>query len=110
MSLYFRVITIDAIVVFGANRIRTTCYAVKSPVSLQVWVATSSRGLSLLRKVNGNKDTAKYQSEIMHDIEMKCECVVFPQKGYIFIHDLATCHNAKIARSFLDFKGIPILE
>ena len=27
-------------------------------------------------------DSAKYQSDIIHDIEI-CECVVFPQNGYI---------------------------
>ena len=58
MSLYFAVITIDAdaIVVFGTNRmnhamcIRTT---LKSSVNVQVRGAIRSRGLSLLRKLNG---------------------------------------------------------
>ena len=31
------------------------------------------------RNVNGNMDSAKYQS----DIGMTCECVVFLQKGYV---------------------------
>ena len=35
-------------------------------------------------------DSAKYQSDIIHDIEIVCECVVFLQKGYIFIHDIAS--------------------
>ena len=52
----------------------------------------------------------KYQNDIIHDIEMACECVVFLQKGYIFIHDLAPCHNSKSTRIFLDCKGIPVLE
>ena len=56
-------------------------------------------------------DSAKlYQSDIIHDIEMTCECVVFLQKGYIFMHDLAPDHNSKSTRIFLDCKGIPILE
>ena len=33
---------------------------VKSPVRLQVWGAISSRGLSLLREVDGNMNSAKY--------------------------------------------------
>ena len=33
-------------------------------------------------------------SDIIHDIEMTYECVGFPQKGYIFIHDLAAEHNS----------------
>ena len=28
----------------------------------------------------GNIDSAKYQSDIIHDNEMTCECVVFLQK------------------------------
>ena len=83
---------------------------VNSPVSVQVWGAISSRGLSLQRKVNSNMDRAKYESDIIYDIEMKCECAVFPQKGNIFIHDLVPCHNSKSTRTFLESKGISILE
>ena len=43
---------------------------VRSPVSVPVWGAISSRSMSPLRKVNGNMDSAKYQSDIIHDIEM----------------------------------------
>ena len=63
--------------------------------------AISSKGLSPLKKVNGDMDSAKYQSDNIHDIEMTCECVVFPQKGYIFMHDLAQCHSSKSTRTFL---------
>ena len=51
-------------------------------------------------------DSAKYQSDIIYDIEMACECVVFPQKGYIF----APCHHTKKIRTFLECKGIPFLD
>ena len=60
--------------------------------------------------MNGNMDSAKYQSDIIHDIEMTCEYVVFPQKGYIFIRDPLTCHKFKSTRTFLECKEIPILE
>ena len=43
------------------------------------------------RKVNGNMDSAKHQSEIIHDVKMilyiimiLCECVVFPQKDIFY--------------------------
>ena len=55
-------------------------------------------------------DSAKYQSDIIHDIEIVCECVVFPQKGNIFIHDIAPCQNSKSTRKFQECKGIPVLE
>ena len=83
---------------------------VKLPESVQVCEAFSDRCTSLQRKVNGNMDSAKYQSDINHDIEILCECVVFPQKGYIFIHDIAPCINSKSTRTFQECKGIPVLE
>ena len=76
---------------------------------MQVWGAISSRCLSLPRKVNGNMDSAKYQSDIIHAIEILCEFVVFPKKGYVFIDDLAPCHN-KSTRTFQECKEIPVLE
>ena len=108
MSLYFTVITIDVIFVFGANRMRNIILNIFKPVSVQVWGAISSRGLSLLRKVNGNMDSAKYQRDFIYGIAMTRECAVFPQKEYICMHDLASCHNSKKTRSFLEL--IPVLE
>ena len=64
---------------YHAKCILTT---IKLPASVQVWEAISSTGLSLQRKVNGNIDSAKYLSDIIHDIEMTCECAGFLQKGY----------------------------
>ena len=92
---------------YNAKSTQTT---VKSPVSVQVWGAISSRGLSLLRKVNGNMDSANYQSDIIHDIEMTCEFIVFWQKGYILMHDLVPCHNSRSTRTFIECKEIPALE
>ena len=60
--------------------------------------------------MNGNMDSAKYQSDIIHDNEMTCECVVFLQKGYIFMHDLVPCHNSKSTRIFLGCKEMRLLE
>ena len=77
---------------------------------MQVWEAFSNRGLSLQRSVNGNMDNAKYQIDIIRDIEMAYESVVFLQKGSIFMHDLAPCHNSKSTRIFQDCKEIPVLE
>ena len=50
---------------------------------MQVWGPITNRGLSLQRNVNGNMDSAKYQSDIIYDIGMMFECVVFLQKGYV---------------------------
>ena len=60
ISLYFAVITIDAIAGFGAYRIKyhAKCIqtTVKLPASVKVWGVISNRGLSLQRNVNGNID------------------------------------------------------
>ena len=64
----FHVITIDTIVVLAANRMRNIMLCIqttlKLPVSVQVWGAISNRGLSFLRKLNGNMDSAKYQGDV----------------------------------------------
>ena len=54
---------------YHAKCIQTT---LKSPVSVQVLGAIIRRSMSFLRKVNGNMDSAKYQSDIIRDIEMTC--------------------------------------
>ena len=92
---------------YQAKLIQTT---VKLPASVQIWGAISNRGQSLQRNVNGNMDSAKYQSDIIHDNEMTRECVVFLQKGYIFMQDLAPCHYSKSTRIFVDCKEIRLLE
>ena len=80
---------------------------VKSPVSVQVQEAISSRCLSLPIKVNGNMDSAKYQSDIIYAIEILCEFVVFSKKEYIFIHDLTPCHNFKKLEHSKNVKEYP---
>ena len=83
---------------------------VKLAASVQVRGPISNRSLSLQRNVKGTMDSAKYHSDNIYDIEMTCECVVFIQKGYIFMHDLLPCHNFKSTRIFRDCKGIAVLE
>ena len=116
MSLYFTVLTIDANCrvwrkqndEYHAKCIKAT---VKSSVSVQVCEAISSRCISLQRKVNGYMNNAKHQSDIIHGIDILCEsCVVFLQKRYISIHDIAPCNNSKSTRKFPECKGIPDLE
>ena len=77
---------------------------------MQVLGAISSRGLSLPRKVNGNMDSTKSLRDIINGVEMTSECLVFPQKEYICMHDIAPCHNSKKTRTVLECKGIPVLE
>ena len=80
---------------------------VKLPVSMQDCGAISNRGLSFLRKLNGNLDSAKYQGDVIYDIKMVGECVMYPQKGYIFVHSLAPCHTTKSTRTFLEYQEWP---
>ena len=82
MSLYFTVVTMDAIVVFGTNRMRNTTlsysdYCKIASKCASLWSFNQKR--KTLRKVNGNIDNTKYQSDIIHDIEMTLRCV--PTEG-----------------------------
>ena len=61
-----------------------------------------------LRKVNGNVDNVKYQMILF--MILKSHCAVFQQKGYICMHDLALCLNSKSSRTFIECKGISVLE
>ena len=72
---------------YHAKCIQTT---VKLPASVQVSGAISNSDLSLHRNLNGYMDSAKYQSDIINDIKMTCECLVFLQKGYILC--MISCH------------------
>ena len=49
-------------------------------------------------------------NDIIHDIETTCECVLFPQKGYIFMHELAAGDNSKSTKTLLECKRSLILE
>ena len=55
-------------------------------------------------------DSDKYQSDIIHDIEMTYERVVFPQRKCIFMHHLAPYDNSKSTRQFLECREILVLE
>ena len=52
-------------------------------------------------------DSAKYQGDVIHDIKMVGGCVMFRQKGYIFVHGLAPCHTTKSSRTFLECQECP---
>ena len=41
---------------------------------------------------------------------LKRHCDVFQQMGFICKHELTPCHNCKSSRTFLECKGISILE
>ena len=77
---------------------------------MQVCEAISSRCISLQRNVNGNMDSAKYQSDIIHDIEILCECVCSHLRDtslYVISRYPITLNST---RTFQQCKGIPDLE
>lgn len=83
---------------------------VKSQASVQVWGAFSSKGVSMLKRVQGNLNSQRYQAEIINDIKNVCECLVFPDKDYIFQQDLASCHNSLSTRQFLEDNNVKVLD
>ena len=50
------------------------------------------------------------KTDIIYDIEMTSECVVFLQKEYFCMHEFAPCHNSKNTRTFQECKGISVME
>ena len=82
---------------------------VKSPVSVQVCEAISSRFISLQRKVNGNMDSAN-TSVILSMILKYYLSPLCSHSRFNFIHDIAPCHNSKSTRTFQGCKGIPVLK
>ena len=85
-------------------------YCVKNPLGVLVWGAISSKGVSQLKLVKGNLNSERYQREIICDIKMQCECLMFPQKNYIFQQDNAPCHNSQSTRNFLSREGVTVLS
>ena len=110
MSLYFTVITIDVIVVFVANRMRNIMLNIFKPVSVQVWRAISSRGMSLLRKVNGNMDSAKYQRDLNMVVQWQVNALCSHRMNISVYMISRHTTILKKTRSFLECKGIPVLE
>ena len=43
-------------------------------------------------------------------LKMHVDAFVFPQKGYIFMHDPAPCCYSKSTRTFLECNGISVPE
>ena len=61
--------------------------------------AISSKGVSQLKIVNGSLDSKRYQNEIINDVKLQCECLIFPKKDYIYQQDNAPCHNSVSTRN-----------
>ena len=83
---------------------------VKNPLGVMVWGAISSKGVSQLKLVNGTMNSKAYQDNIINDIKLQCECIMFPNKYYIFQQDNAPCHNSASTRAFIRDRGVDLLE
>ena len=59
--------------------------------------------------VNGNLNSIKYQTEILGDIKLKCDCLAYPIKNYIFMHDKAPCHFSASTQRFMADRGVDVL-
>lgn len=77
---------------------------------VHVWGCFSIFGVGMLKKIEGNLNSKKYQSEIINDVDVIGKCITFPQKNFIFQHDLAPSHNSISTKSFLTEKGIQTLD
>ena len=55
-------------------------------------------------------DSAKYQSDIIHDIEILCECVVSHRKDISFYMISRYAITLKVLEHSKNVKGIHVLE
>ena len=76
-------------------------FKVKNPLSVQVWGALSYYGKSQLKMVNWNLKSVKYQNEIFKDIKLKCDCLAYPMRNFIFMYDKAPCHFSASTQRYL---------
>ena len=82
----------------------------KSGPSLHVWGALGWRGVGPLRQVHGTLNAARYQQNIIFDIEILGATLgrTGPQ-NFIFQQDKAPAHFALSTRTFLEGKGVRLL-
>ena len=59
--------------------------------------------------VNVNLNSIKYQNEILQDIKLKCDCLAYPIRNYIFMHDKAPCHFSASTQRYLAVRGVVVL-
>lgn len=76
--------------------------AVKKPLGVIVWGASSSKCLTTAALMNSKI----YQETIINDLKMQRECLIFPSKEYIFQQDNAPWHALLSTKTFLQAQGI----
>jgi len=62
----------------------TYCRFIQQILSIYVWGCFSRYGVGLLKKIYGHLNSHKYQSEIISDIDIMGQSLVFPVKEFIF--------------------------
>ena len=58
--------------------------------------------------VNGNLNSIK-TNEIFQDIKLKCDCLAYPMRNYIFMHDKAPCRFSASTQRYLADIGVVVL-
>ena len=59
--------------------------------------------------VTGNLNSIKYQNKILQDIKLKCDCLAYHIRNYIFMHDKAPCHFSASTKRYLAVSGVVVL-
>lgn len=88
---------------------KCTHRTVKHPGGVMVWGSISSKGLGKLLFIDGNIDSVKYQEILAEGLLGSLSSAVLEQPP-IFQHDLASCHNSKSTRLWMNAHNIEVLE
>jgi len=76
---------------------------------IHVWGCFSSNGVGILKRISGTMNAEQYQRNILKDINIIGECLVFPEQKFVFQHDLAPPHRAQGTQDILQMKNVDVL-
>lgn len=82
----------------------------KNGPQVHVWGAIGYRGAGPLIRINGKLNAARYQTEILADIDRFGPRYTLRHRPWIFMQDLAPPHSAASTQRFLQGKGVEILD
>ena len=78
--------------------------------SIMVWGCISYCGVGLLRECKGHIKAADYLSIFETTMKQSAELIQFPENKFIFQHDNAPIHSAKIVKNWLFQQSCPKLS
>lgn len=77
---------------------------------IHVWGCFSVHGVGVLKRLKEHVNADYYINHVVNDIDIMCQCLVFPKKDFIFQQDLAPAHRASATRNFFRSHNVNVLD